>query len=71
MNMVYTCSTCSTAICDQIILRIDGNYFHSSCLICSECQRKLDEHRCYARDGKLFCKEDFFKYETTIRSIRK
>jgi hypothetical protein len=57
---MYECSTCSLPICEQLVLKVNEKYFHGACLNCSECQMKLAE-KCFARDGNVYCKEDFFK----------
>jgi hypothetical protein len=57
---IYDCSICSLPICDQFVFKVNENHFHSLCLNCSECHMKLLD-KCYARDGNVYCKEDFFK----------
>ncbi|CAF2390125.1 unnamed protein product [Rotaria sp. Silwood2] len=57
---IYDCSVCSLPICDQFIFKVNEYHFHSLCLNCSECHIKLLD-KCYARDGNVYCKEDFFK----------
>jgi hypothetical protein len=57
---VYDCSVCSLPICDQLVFRVNENYFHSSCLNCSECHMQLLD-KCYTQNGSVYCKEDFFK----------
>jgi len=57
---IYDCSVCSLPICDQFVFKVNENHFHSLCLNCSECHMKLLD-KCYARDGSVYCKEDFFK----------
>ncbi|CAF1627120.1 unnamed protein product [Adineta ricciae] len=57
---VYDCSVCSLPICDQFVFKVNENHFHSLCLNCAECHGKLFD-KCYARDGNVYCKEDFFK----------
>ena len=56
----YDCSVCSLPICDQFVFKVNEHYFHALCLNCSECHVKLLE-KCYTRDGRVFCQEDFFK----------
>ena len=54
------CLACSLPIRDQLVLRVEENYFHSLCLNCSDCHMKVLE-QCFARDGRIYCKKDFFK----------
>ncbi|CAF0894732.1 unnamed protein product [Rotaria sordida] len=57
---IYDCSVCSLPICDQFVFKVNENHFHSLCLNCCECHIKLLD-KCYARDGNVYCKEDFFR----------
>lgn len=36
------------------------SYWHSTCLVCSQCRCRLTL-RCYMADGKPYCKADFYK----------
>ena len=68
---IYDCSVCSLPICDQFVFKVNENHFHSLCLNCSECHVKLLD-KCYARDGSVYCKDDFFKWvsvDETVRSV--
>ncbi|CAF3641756.1 unnamed protein product [Adineta steineri] len=58
--VVYDCCVCSLPIHDQLIFRVNENYFHSFCINCSECHMNLFD-KCYTRNGKIYCKEHFFK----------
>jgi LIM homeobox protein 3/4 len=58
---VPKCTVCQDAIVDKFVLKVDENlFFHMKCLKCSSCDVKLNE-RCYHRDGRVYCREDFFK----------
>lgn len=35
-------------------------HWHSTCLICTQCQCQLTQ-KCYIRNGKAYCREDFFR----------
>lgn len=36
--------------------------WHGSCLRCSRCSQPLDtELSCFARDGNIYCKEDYYR----------
>uniref|UniRef100_A0A915D3L0 Uncharacterized protein n=1 Tax=Ditylenchus dipsaci TaxID=166011 RepID=A0A915D3L0_9BILA len=57
------CAGCRLPIIDRYILRVQPNLeFHSDCLVCSDCQRPLDENcTAFVRSGKTYCKQDYFK----------
>ncbi|KAI1721738.1 LIM domain-containing protein [Ditylenchus destructor] len=57
------CANCSQPILDRYILRVQPNMeFHPDCLVCSECNRPLDENcTAFVRSGKTYCKEDYCK----------
>lgn len=54
------CGGCHELILDRFILKVLEGTWHAKCLQCSECHVQLNE-KCFARNGSLFCKEDFFK----------
>lgn len=54
------CATCQEAILDKYVLRVEIHYFHMKCLKCADCELKLSE-KCYYRDGRVYCREDFFR----------
>eukprot|EP00090_Calanus_glacialis_P030064 TRINITY_DN4832_c0_g1_i1.p1 TRINITY_DN4832_c0_g1~~TRINITY_DN4832_c0_g1_i1.p1 ORF type:complete len:469 (-),score=47.87 TRINITY_DN4832_c0_g1_i1:419-1825(-) len=58
-----TCVGCGGLIQDQFILRVSPDLsWHAACLKCCECQMTLDEnHTCFVRDGKTFCKKDYIR----------
>lgn len=35
-------------------------HWHSSCLVCTQCRCQLTQ-KCYMRNGKAYCREDFFR----------
>lgn len=57
------CVGCGGQILDQYILRVAPNLeWHAACLKCCECQMFLDEnHTCFVREGKTFCKKDYVR----------
>lgn len=55
------CGGCHELILDRFILKVLERTWHAKCLQCNECHVQLTE-KCFARNGLLFCKEDFFKY---------
>ncbi|XP_044728561.1 LIM/homeobox protein Lhx3 [Chrysoperla carnea] len=54
------CGGCHELILDRFILKVLERTWHAKCLQCSECRAPLQD-KCFARNGQLFCKEDFFK----------
>lgn len=54
------CGSCHELILDRFILKVLERTWHAKCLQCSECHAQLND-KCFARNGQLFCKEDFFK----------
>uniref|UniRef100_T1JUG1 Uncharacterized protein n=1 Tax=Tetranychus urticae TaxID=32264 RepID=T1JUG1_TETUR len=59
MKMV-SCEGCAQPIKDRFLDKILDRTWHTYCVACFDCKNKLTE-KCYSRDGKLFCKQDFFK----------
>ncbi|XP_021702968.1 LIM/homeobox protein Lhx3 isoform X1 [Aedes aegypti] len=54
------CGGCHELILDRFILKVSDRTWHAKCLQCSDCHIQLNE-KCFARNGQLFCKDDFFK----------
>ena len=54
------CGGCHELILDRFILKVLERTWHAKCLQCSECHAQLND-KCFARNGLLFCKDDFFK----------
>jgi LIM homeobox protein 3/4 len=42
------------------VLKVDEQFFHMKCLKCAVCELKLDD-KCFSRDGRVYCREDFFR----------
>ncbi|XP_053205947.1 LIM/homeobox protein Lhx5-like isoform X2 [Panonychus citri] len=59
MKMV-SCAGCDLPIKDRYLDKILDVTWHIHCVICFDCKSSLTG-KCYTRDGKLFCKQDFFK----------
>ncbi|XP_054283653.1 LIM/homeobox protein Lhx3 isoform X2 [Macrosteles quadrilineatus] len=57
------CGGCHELILDRFILKVLERTWHARCLKCSECGGQLTD-KCFARNGMVFCKEDFFKFGT-------
>lgn len=54
------CGGCHEFILDRFILKVSDRTWHAKCLQCSDCRVQLSD-KCFARNGQLFCKDDFFK----------
>ncbi|XP_075229108.1 protein apterous-like isoform X2 [Lycorma delicatula] len=56
------CAGCSRRISDRFYLYAVDRRWHASCLQCSQCRRALDgEVTCFARDGNIYCKKDYYR----------
>ncbi|UYV79286.1 LHX3 [Cordylochernes scorpioides] len=54
------CAGCEAPILDRYILKVLERPWHARCLRCVDCQAPLQD-KCFARNGLVFCKDDFFK----------
>uniref|UniRef100_A0A147BCF2 Putative transcription factor lim3 n=1 Tax=Ixodes ricinus TaxID=34613 RepID=A0A147BCF2_IXORI len=59
MKMVQ-CAGCDRPILDRFLLNVLDRSWHAKCVQCCDCRCNLTE-KCFSRDGKLFCRNDFFK----------
>lgn len=59
MKMVL-CAGCERPIVDRFLLNVVDRAWHVQCVKCCECKQRLND-KCFARDGKLFCRTDFFR----------
>uniref|UniRef100_A0A1B6LGL5 Apterous n=1 Tax=Graphocephala atropunctata TaxID=36148 RepID=A0A1B6LGL5_9HEMI len=56
------CAGCGRRISDRFYLFAVERRWHSSCLQCCQCRRGLDgEITCFARDGNIYCKKDYYR----------
>ncbi|KAK6629382.1 LIM/homeobox protein Lhx9 [Polyplax serrata] len=56
------CAGCGSRILDRYYLLAVDRQWHSPCLKCCECKLPLDtELTCFARDGNIYCKEDYYR----------
>ncbi|XP_073821200.1 lim3 homeobox protein isoform X2 [Musca autumnalis] len=60
LSTIPKCGGCHELILDRFVLKVLERTWHAKCLQCSECHAQLND-KCFARNGQLFCKEDFFK----------
>jgi len=54
------CFGCGKPILDRFLLTVLEKQWHVDCVRCHHCQDLLD-HKCFFRDGNIFCKEDFYR----------
>ncbi|CAH8446471.1 unnamed protein product [Dicrocoelium dendriticum] len=56
------CFGCGAVIRDPFILHVQPDLeWHGRCLNCFKCSRPLgDDPTCFVRDGKAYCREDYF-----------
>lgn len=56
------CAGCGGRIHDRYYLLAVDRQWHAHCLKCCECKVPLDtELTCFARDGNIYCKEDYYR----------
>ncbi|CDQ76640.1 unnamed protein product [Oncorhynchus mykiss] len=58
--MMVHCAGCDRPILDRFLLNVLDQAWHAKCVQCCECNCNLTE-KCFSRDGKLYCKIDFFR----------
>uniref|UniRef100_A0AAU7PJI5 Apterous A n=1 Tax=Sogatella furcifera TaxID=113103 RepID=A0AAU7PJI5_SOGFU len=59
---LVVCAGCGGRICDRYYLYAVDRRWHAACLQCSQCHRALDkEVTCFARDGNIYCKKDYYR----------
>ncbi|CAL8308400.1 LIM/homeobox protein Lhx1 [Gadus morhua] len=54
------CAGCDKPILDRFLLKVLDRTWHVKCVTCCECKSNLTE-KCFSRDGRLYCKTDFFR----------
>ncbi|GFT78016.1 hypothetical protein TNCV_2820361 [Trichonephila clavipes] len=61
----HLCGGCGGKIADRYYLLAVDRQWHARCLICCECKAQLDsELTCFARDGNIYCKDDYYRTPT-------
>ncbi|KAE8634180.1 hypothetical protein XENTR_v10002220 [Xenopus tropicalis] len=58
--MMVHCAGCERPILDRFLLNVLDRAWHVKCVQCCECKCNLTE-KCFSREGKLYCKTDFFR----------
>lgn len=65
------CAGCGGQIGDRYFLNAADHQWHIQCLRCCDCKLQLDsELTCYSKDGKIYCKDDYFKRFSVKRCAR-
>ncbi|XP_044142679.1 LIM/homeobox protein Lhx1 [Bufo gargarizans] len=54
------CAGCERPILDRFLLNVLDRAWHVKCVQCCECKCNLTE-KCFSRESKLYCKNDFFR----------
>ncbi|XP_062341444.1 LIM/homeobox protein Lhx1-like [Osmerus eperlanus] len=54
------CAGCERPILDRFLLNVLDRPWHIQCVQCCECKCNLTE-KCFSREGRLYCKNDFFR----------
>ncbi|XP_028322825.1 LIM/homeobox protein Lhx1-like [Gouania willdenowi] len=54
------CANCEKPILDRFLLKVLDRPWHIKCVQCCECKCTLTE-KCFSREGRLYCKNDFFR----------
>ncbi|XP_029732996.1 LIM/homeobox protein Lhx5 isoform X1 [Aedes albopictus] len=54
------CAGCNKPILDKFLLNVLERGWHASCVRCCECHQPLSD-KCFSREAKLYCRNDFFR----------
>ncbi|XP_043275864.1 LIM/homeobox protein Lhx3 isoform X4 [Venturia canescens] len=60
LSTIPKCGGCQEAILDRYVLRVLERCWHARCLTCRDCGARLT-NKCFAKNGHVFCKDDFYK----------
>ncbi|XP_065172853.1 LIM/homeobox protein Lhx1 [Atheta coriaria] len=58
--MLISCAGCEKPILDKFLLNVLERTWHNDCVRCFDCHSMLTD-KCFTREGKLFCRTDFFR----------
>ncbi|XP_053672950.1 LIM/homeobox protein Lhx9-like [Anopheles nili] len=65
------CAGCGAPIRDRYYLLVADRAWHNQCLRCCKCLHNLEaELSCYARDGNIYCKDDYYRHFSVRRCAR-
>lgn len=59
-DIMLHCASCEKPILDRFLLKVLDRPWHIKCVQCCDCKCTLTE-KCFSREGKLYCKNDFFR----------
>ncbi|XP_067014818.2 LIM/homeobox protein Lhx1 [Anabrus simplex] len=59
-SMLIACAGCDKPILDKFLLNVLERTWHAECVRCFDCHGTLTD-KCFSREGKLFCRNDFFR----------
>ncbi|XP_050312122.1 LIM/homeobox protein Lhx2-like isoform X2 [Anthonomus grandis grandis] len=66
-----SCAGCGGRIHDRFYLLAVDRQWHACCLKCCECKLPLDtELTCFAREGNIYCKDDYYRMFAVTRCGR-
>ena len=68
-GMLLLCAGCDGPILDRFLLNVLDRVWHAKCVQCCDCGCPLAD-KCFARDGRLFCRQDFFRYRPPTQLTR-
>ncbi|XP_070169100.1 LIM/homeobox protein Lhx1 isoform X1 [Polyergus mexicanus] len=60
LAMLLSCAGCEKPIMDQYLLNVLDRAWHVECVRCFDCRAALQD-KCFSREAKLFCRNDFFR----------
>ncbi|XP_034942220.1 LIM/homeobox protein Lhx5 isoform X2 [Chelonus insularis] len=58
--MLLSCARCKKPIMDKFFLNVLERAWHAECVRCFDCGLELQE-KCFSRESKIFCRNDFFR----------
>ncbi|XP_043268548.1 LIM/homeobox protein Lhx5 isoform X2 [Venturia canescens] len=58
--MLMSCAGCKKPILDKFCFKVLERIWHGDCVRCCDCGMELQE-KCYSRESKMFCRNDFFR----------
>lgn len=65
------CAGCGGKISDRYYLLAVDKQWHLRCLKCCECKLALEsELTCFAKDGSIYCKEDYYRYSDQFSRVQ-
>ena len=60
MTQEVECAACFRPIRDRFLLKVLDKPWHPACVRCELCRKLLDE-KCFYKEGKMYCKDDFYR----------